>query len=183
MAAATYVSSSVENGSPNKINIIVDQPLDASIDLTGFTVEVDVGGQVATALSVVQDDTQITITISQNVIDTESVTVVYVGGSDIVSATGGEALNSFLSQAVTNNVWLDIYDADSALLTGAYDADGNIDVVYDAGDTYTTITPNQLNTPSILRTALQEAGLYIDGDRRGLWSKIQAARDSIQASL
>jgi len=30
---------------------------------------------------------------------------------------------------------------------------------------------------------LQRAGLYLDGDRRGVWSKIKAARDAILVSL
>lgn len=182
MATAIYSSSSVENGSPNKINVIVSQALDSSIDVTGFTVSINAGGNVVSSLIVVQGSTQITITISQDIIDTDSVTVAYAGGGAIVSETGGEGLTIFTAQAITNNVYPDLADADPTLLTGVVASDG-IDIIYDSGDTYTTITTTHLKTPSILRQALNDSGLQLDGDRPGAWSIIKAARDSIQASL
>jgi len=182
VVAATFASTFVYNQEPTTIFINITEALDASTDDTGFAVSIDSGANVVSSVLVVQGATQIEVTTSVAVESTDTLTVAYAGSGDIVSAEGGEALAIFTAETVTNGVLADISDGNPALLTGSQAADG-IDISYNSTGPYTTITNHQLQTPSILRTELQRAGLYLDGDRRGVWSKIKAARDAILVSL
>lgn len=181
MGTPTYVSSNVQNDEPNKLQIILSESVASSIDTTGFTVSVNAGADAVSSLYT--NGIVIEITLSVDIIDTDSLTVAYAGGGDIVSIVGGTALAIFTAQAVTNNVFPDFSAADPSLLTGVYSSNGVIDVIYNGGDVYTKITESMLKTPSIIRTALQKAGLWLSGDRRGKWSIIKSARDSIKNSL
>ena len=181
MAAPTYVSSAVYNQEDEKIIIVVSEDVASSIDTTGFTVSVNAGGDVTSALSTINSNIEIDLSVT--IVKTDSITVAYAGGGDIESESDQTGLTIFTAQTITNNVMLDYSDADPTLLTGVTQADGSIDITYDSGDVYTSITPTQLKTPSILRTALEEAGLRLNGDQRGKWSIIKSARDSIKASL
>jgi len=180
MAAATYVASEVYNQDENVLIINVSEDVKLSIDTTGFTVSVNAGGDVVSSLLTNND--QIEIVLSVDIIPTDTLTVAYAGGGDIISVSDDAALAIFTAEAITNSVLLDLADGDPSLVTGVVAGD-TIQIMYDGEGPYSTIKTNQLRTPSILRTALINAGLALDKDKRGAWSIIQAARDSIATSI
>lgn len=180
MASATYSSSAVYNQEENVVIVTVSEAVKASTDTTGFTVSINAGGDVTSSL--VTNGTQIEITLSANVTDTDTLTVAYAGGGDIISVSDDGALTIFTAQATTNNVLLDVATGDPSLVTGTVVGD-TIQISYDGDGPYTTIKANQLRTPSILRTALINAGFTLSNDRRGTWSIIQAARNAISTSI
>jgi len=182
MAIPTYSASAVYTNKPNIIIVSLSEKIFHSTDITGWVVKIDAGANVVSTLSATKDSRYLTISLSKSVELGDVVTVEYTGGGDIVSSATLDPLAIISSQTVVNNVQTIVPDADPSLVTGVYDLDGNIDISYN-GTLYTSIEQTQLYTMSILRTALEIAGIRFDGDRRGKYSIIKQARDSVLASV
>ena len=182
MGVPTYSASWAASTKPNLVTVSLTEAVIQSIDATGWIVTVNAGGNVITSLSTAKDSRIVSLALSVIIEKGDTVTVEYTGGGDILSTSTLEALAVFASQAVTNLVEAAIANGDPTSLTGAYNANGDVDLIYAAGN-YGTVRYDDLKTPSLLRTELNINGLQFTDDRRGRWSIIQSARDSVLASL
>jgi len=184
MAILTYDNSAVLTRNSREVIVALSEKIGVlSTDLTGWVVTIDAGANVVSSVNADAQTNKVLITLSEEVDKGDVVTVEYTGGGDIVSESTSEALAVFTSQSVINLVELIIENGDPALVTGAYTTgSNNIDLLYNAIK-YTEIERTQLSTLSIMRQALNDAGILLTNDGPGKYSIIREARDSVLSSL
>ena len=106
VTAPVYVSSSVENATPTKLNIVYSLSLANTVPASS-AFSVTVNSVSRTVNSVAVSGTTITLTLSSAVIYGDVVTVAYTKPSSnpLQTSAGGQAA-SFIAQTVANNVQL-----------------------------------------------------------------------------